>query len=628
MLKINAHIQPYTTLTECGDFYKIIELDKYFLLVIGDIGGHGSPRVYNIATKIKELIEINKEKNLKDLLALIHSLDNLKNNGMTIFMANIYKKLPIMSYCAIGNIKSFIYRDNNFMHLKSQSGILGYDIPKNIETNLIKLIKNDTLVISTDGVSIHDSQIEPLLKNKEDINLLPKKIISKYGKEEDDSLCFVIKFGRLKDKNFSTKFNEVSNIKNENKKIKKFTKYNLKDQYKKSFITKNSNKQINSLKLLDNNKLIIKNLQKKLLSFNINKLDSIINFTEKTKIRIKTFLTEALNYSNVDIYLDNNILQLYIEDIKSLENTLEFLFSNFYIFENNSCIINIGFNSHLNNKDINIKELKEMLELGLNDEDYYKFKQTQENQDKLAKQSKLASMGEMIGNIAHQWRQPLSIISTIATGIEVKKRFDTIDDIDLDKEMESIMKQVNYLSHTIDDFKNFIKGDKEFLPISIEQLLEGTIALIEASLKNNHIHLITDINHDIKIEGNKNELEQALINIINNSKDVLKESSKEDKYIFISAKKIDDDILEIKILDNGGGIDENIIGRIFEPYFTTKHQSVGTGLGLSMAEKILRERYNASLEANNENFTYKDKNYLGACFTITFPINSSIKATY
>jgi signal transduction histidine kinase len=626
VLKINAQIKPYTTPNECGDFYDFIELDKYFLLVIGDIGGHGSPRVYNIATKIRELIEKNKKESLKELLTLIHSQDYLKTNGMAIFLAQVYKELPIMSYCAIGNTKSFLYREKNFIHLKSQSGILGYDIPRTIKTNLIKLLKNDTLIISTDGVSLHDSQIEPLLRSVKDINILPKKIVANYGKKDDDSLCFIIKFENLKNKNFSAKFQEenlqINSLRGNKRAIKNFNKHSLDKTYKDAIIKEKKSSNIHNIKLLDNDNLIVENLQKKLLNFSIDKLDSIVNFGEKSKVKIKTFLTEALNYSSVDIYLDENLLQLYIHNIKPLAKTLDFLFNNFYIFKDNSCIIHIRFNGHLNSQNIDILVLKEMLELGLNDEDYRKLKQTQENLDKLAKQSKLASMGEMIGNIAHQWRQPLSVISTIATGIEVKKKFDTLDDTDLEKEMDSIMKQVNYLSHTIDDFKNFIKGDREFLPISIKQVLEDTISLVEASLKNNYITLITDISHDIKIEGNKNELEQALINIINNSKDVLKESSKEDKYIFISAKKIEDDNLEIKILDNGGGIDENIIGRIFEPYFTTKHQSVGTGLGLSMAEKILRERYNASIEANNEEFVYKKAKYKGACFTIIFPVNS------
>lgn len=615
MLKVNVKIKPYSQTNECGDFYELLELDNYYLLLVGDIGGHGSSRVYSIATNIKELIIEHKNQSLRSLLTLIHSQDYLKNNGMTIFLAQIYKGLPMLSYCAIGNTKSFIYRNRKFLHLNSQSGILGYDIPRTIKTNLLKLLKDDILVISTDGVSIHDSEIEPLIKETRDINLLPEKIIQNFGKKDDDSLSLVIKFTNIKNKAFSTLYN-----KQEEQAIIKTSSPKIIKREPKHLISRTNPvslniKQKNNLELLSNEYLIVENLQKKLLAFTVDKLDSIINFEQRDKVKIKTFLIEALEYSQIDIYLNNTNLQIYIHNIESLKGTLEFLFNNYYVFKNNTCIIQKNF-IKLNTKEIICKELKEMLALGLEEEDYKKFKESEENLKLLAKQSKLASMGEMMGNIAHQWRQPLSIISTIATGIEVRKQFDSLDETDIVEEMNAIMKQVNYLSQTIEDFKNFIKDDKQFLPISIKRVIDDTISLAQSSLKSSQITLITDTNEDIQINANKNELEQAFINIINNSKDALKD--KEDKYIWITSKKIDDNSLSLSFLDSGGGIKEDIIDKVFDPYFTTKHQSIGTGLGLSMVEKILRERYHSKLEVKNKDFDYKGKTYKGACFTIIF----------
>ena len=616
MLKVNVEIKPYSQTNECGDFYDLLELDNYHLLIVGDIGGHGSSRVYGIATKIKDLVREHKSQSLRSLLTLIHSQDYLKNNGMTIFLAQIYKELPMLSYCAIGNTKSFIYRNRKFLHLTSQSGILGYDIPRTIKTNLLKLLKDDILVISTDGVSIHDSEIEPLIKETRDINLLPEKIIQNFGKKDDDSLSLVVKFTNIRNKAFSTPYNKQEEQVIEKHSIPKM----IKKKEEKHLIPKNipkslNIKQKNSLALLGKEYLIVENLQKKLLAFTVDKLDSIINFEQRDKVKIKTFLIEALEYSEVDIYLNNTNLQLYIHNVESLKGTLEFLFNNYYIFKNNDCIIQKNF-INLNIKELSCEKLKEMLFLGLEEEDYKKFKENEENLRLLANQSKLASMGEMMGNIAHQWRQPLSIISTIATGIEVKQQFDSLEDTDIVEEMNSIMKQVNYLSHTIEDFKNFIKDDKQFSTISIKKVLEDTISLAQSSLKSNHITLIADISEDMQINANKNELEQAFINIINNSKDALKD--KEDKYIQISSKRIDDNSLSLNFIDSGGGIKEDIIDKVFDPYFTTKHQSIGTGLGLSMVEKILRERYHSNLEVKNKNFEYKDKTYTGACFTIVF----------
>jgi PAS domain S-box-containing protein len=239
----------------------------------------------------------------------------------------------------------------------------------------------------------------------------------------------------------------------------------------------------------------------------------------------------------------------------------------------------------------------------------------------MQEQTKLASMGEMIGNIAHQWRQPLNVMTTSASGLEIKAELEgAVSKDDIFTFASTITLQANYLSKTIDDFRNFIKSDNTYLRISIKKVVQDTLRLVDATISNNYIHLITNLEADINIMGNKNEITQALINIINNSKDILKEriENEDDRYIFISTKKLDDTRLELKILDSGGGIPNENIGRIFEPYFTTKHQSIGTGLGLSMVNQIIRERHKGDIEVYNEEYEYNGKKYIGACFSIIF----------
>ncbi|MDZ7817302.1 MAG: HAMP domain-containing sensor histidine kinase [Aliarcobacter sp.] len=132
------------------------------------------------------------------------------------------------------------------------------------------------------------------------------------------------------------------------------------------------------------------------------------------------------------------------------------------------------------------------------------------------------------------------------------------------------------------------------------------------------ITVISDLKDDISIDGYENELMQSFINIINNSKDAIKENVKNDeKLIFISTIKEHSSLI-ITIKDNGGGIPDNIIHRVFEPYFTTKDKSIGTGIGLSMTYKMLVERHNALIDVYNEEYIYNNKSYKGACFKITF----------
>ena len=236
----------------------------------------------------------------------------------------------------------------------------------------------------------------------------------------------------------------------------------------------------------------------------------------------------------------------------------------------------------------------------------------------IEEQSKLISMGEMIGNIAHQWRQPLSIISTASTGVLFQKEFGVLDDKILIDSMNSINKSAQYLSKTIDDFRNFIKNDKTEELTSITDALDFAINLTEASLKNNYINLIVNYEGDMTIHAIKNELVQCFINLLNNAKDALVTSTKEENRIIVITTKLIKDTLEIAIKDSAGGIADEIIDRIFEPYFTTKQQSLGTGLGLSIVNKILRDKYHARISVFNKKFECNNSTHYGACFKIIF----------
>ncbi len=242
-------------------------------------------------------------------------------------------------------------------------------------------------------------------------------------------------------------------------------------------------------------------------------------------------------------------------------------------------------------------------------------------QEKLIhQQSKMVSMGEMIGNIAHQWRQPLSVISTAATGMKMQKEFGVLEDEDFTKTCDKINQHAQYLSKTIDDFRNFIKGERVKSVFKLKDGINGFYSLIEGSIKSHNINLIIDIDDDIQIDGYQNELNQCFINIFNNAKDVLKEQNEENRLLFISGHK-ENDKLVIIFKDSGGGISNSIISKIFDPYFTTKHKSQGTGLGLNMTYKLITEGMNGTLNASTVSYTHNKQSYIGAEFIITLPIS-------
>ena len=250
------------------------------------------------------------------------------------------------------------------------------------------------------------------------------------------------------------------------------------------------------------------------------------------------------------------------------------------------------------------------------------IKSVEENRQKdlvLNEQSKLVSMGEMIGNIAHQWRQPLSVISTGITGMQIEKEYGLLTDEKFNKTCDVINNNAQYLSKTIDDFRNFVKGDRVKKRFNLKSDIESFLHLVEGSIKSSNINIILDLDENIIINGYENELTQCFINIFNNAKDVLLNQEETNRLVFISSMLADDTII-IKIKDNGGGVLPEAFSRVFEPYFTTKHQSQGTGLGLHMTYNLIVDGMGGTIDVYNREFKYNNHDEKGAEFIIKFSI--------
>ena len=243
----------------------------------------------------------------------------------------------------------------------------------------------------------------------------------------------------------------------------------------------------------------------------------------------------------------------------------------------------------------------------------------QEKDRILAQQQKMVAMGQMIENIAHQWRQPLSVISTSASGLKLKKQLNILEDEELIKSIDKIVDTAKYLSDTIDDFRYFFKPQKDKTKFSLAKNIEKSLSFLEATLKENSIKVEFDY-EDIDIIAYETELIQVFINIINNSKDAFIEKKIEDRVIFISIKKFPNRIL-IEIKDNAGGVEDDILDKVFEPYFTTKHQYNGTGIGLYMSNQIIKTHLNGDIFMKNCSFKYKNIEQKGVITTIILTKN-------
>jgi signal transduction histidine kinase len=224
-----------------------------------------------------------------------------------------------------------------------------------------------------------------------------------------------------------------------------------------------------------------------------------------------------------------------------------------------------------------------------------KEKKSQENF--LVHQNKLASMGEMISTIAHQWRQPLSEINGIVLEIDTDNRKNRLDTQRLSTHLNEIEEVTAYLSKTIYDFMNLFNHDKELNQFYISDVIRSNKRLALMS-SGNKISFSCHIDNDIEVFGYQSELVQSLLIVINNAVDACK-NIQQDSKIIISVKKIDFNRLLISIEDNGGGISVELLPNIFNPYFTTKHEFQGTGLGLYILKMIIEQSMYGTVEIVN-----------------------------
>jgi len=261
------------------------------------------------------------------------------------------------------------------------------------------------------------------------------------------------------------------------------------------------------------------------------------------------------------------------------------------------------YHKQVQQKTLELENLNKTLESRVHEE----IQKNRDQEQLLIQKSKFIALGEMISNIAHQWRQPLSQLSALLMTLKLKYNMDKLDKSAMEIKCVEAENIVEYMSHTIDDFRNFFMPNKDKKTFSIHTSIDDVLRIIGMSISNQEIAIEVNILHDEYIVGYKSEYEQVVLNLLSNAKDAIIASGKQGGKITISLES-DETTVRLIIQDNGGGIKIEPLEKIFEPYMSTKEQNEGTGIGLYMAKLIIEKSMRGKLEARNENG--------GAIFTI------------
>ena len=320
----------------------------------------------------------------------------------------------------------------------------------------------------------------------------------------------------------------------------------------------------------------------------------VIKFSIEEQRRVSTVL-ESLKNLFTWIFLFFIILSFFIVWFSHIDAIREKQKNRFFHeLEESNLQLNI-LSMDLKTKSDEVSELNSTLEERVQIE----LQKNRTKDAQLIHQSRLAQMGEMLSMIAHQWRQPLNAISAESSNLLLKSKLHKINDEIILEASQNISEYSQHLSETIDDFRDFFKPDKEKIQTSFHTIIDSVHKLIETTLEHKNIPLIKELESEETFESYPNELKQVVLNLIKNAEDALVESKIENPFIKIHTytKMHNCHILEVS--DNAGGIDEVILGKIFDPYFSTKSEKDGAGLGLYMSKMIIQEHCKGKIDAIN-----------------------------
>lgn len=559
-----------------------------------------------IKNKIKSKVEFAQDllvkKNKQDL---INSLNLKSNKGRYI----------IFDKNSIENEKlneEFIFKYEKLIKDKDE-GFIFFNSSNNSSLNEKEYIKISYIKIIDNTVLAYEANLDDFetITKKEVLNRLNLMQVNKNSNifTLDDKLN-ILQFSKKQDyksKNFTFLENSEEIL------------FDLKQYFAKSKIDLQKDKYKFLHKEIDNNTYkfyifsYVKNwdwiISIRTSILDINKKVALINkdleqkYEETIQNLILTYLLVLIFVSSISLYISYKVNALFIKyknKIQAQKNALR--------------NINATLELSLNEKTSQLEDLNEKLESKYTKE---VIKNRQEDQ-LIFNKSKMSSMVEIIGNIAHQWRQPLNTISTVSSVNSLKLDFSKLSKNDLKKDLDKIVDTTMYLSNTIEDFKNFFVQTKKIEKFDIVDVLEKNLSLINASMQNSYITIVKNYNK-VEVSSLKNELLQAVSNILSNARDALVLQEKDKRVLVIDIYK-DEKNAVILIKDSANGIKKDLKDKIFNVNFTTKAKELGSGIGLYLTRQIVQNHLNGEIEVSNEEFVIDEQIYYGACFKISIPL--------
>jgi signal transduction histidine kinase len=635
MFDAQSQVRQAFTHSSYNGFVDVHTSDHYQHFALGQISGSLNEANRSVAWQIKAVIAAESQQSIQEQLTQVCDLREAMAHSCDMFIGKIDQHLPMLYYAALGDITVVIIRKNKIISLESQSFSLSQTQLPHIHYHAIKLLPNDLIVVITQ--TLPEVMQTSMLAHNHDADM-QGQIASCISADQSLLLWRYPGMSNLPQRPHINDYLLVHQdvVPELTGHLQGQTQEWLKHRHDTSDRTaplprlSSSEQTINDCALPDSGALFYQFAGEAKGRGALTEICAYLAIPEHISRRLQLVIMETARaqQTSIPIYVTNQSLYVqfpkgltHVEALKSLlpaqylkRETVSAALCFVYPMSGN---IDVAAQVHI--------DMQQRLRLGLSATEYQQYVTEKAHDQRLLQQAKLAAMGEMVGSIAHQWRQPLN---ELAIRIQmVPYAFHKADDLEtyLTKFIEENLATIDFMSQTIDDFRNFFRTDKAVEPFAMSAVIGKTLELLNGLVEKHHIKIELDVS-DQTIEGVQSELQQVLMNLLHNSIDALNSHDVANKTIRVSWKHH-----ILKIHDNGGGIPSDELMRIFEPYFTTKAHGQGTGLGLYMSKLIIEQSFQRQLQITNDDFVVMDpvdsqniggsrayRAYKGACATIRF----------
>lgn len=605
MINLTFLHNPFTTERDSGDFIIQRKYPNGDLVLVGDIGGHGQRGFEDVKSAIDQVVSQQPAQlNLKTLVLELCALEELQTHGLVLFAGFFDDDLPVLHYIHVGDVKAHQIQFGDPVELPHQNGMLVLNPIPTLKEFSLKIRDSSRFIFSSDGVrTVAGTQKPPNWHGP--ATDLCKYMIDNLTDRSDDALAVVCDYRyspiRTPDRSAVVEASPepVIEKRQPNQKQADSSKGTRAPVVQQPVSETKAEHRIpaaildlpsDSDKLLSASEMLNARL-------GLRVLFRSLGFSNIEQNRWCVFYLEVREQvdRHFNLYLTNTHLITTIRGDRSIAETLAPLRSSSrFSFSEAEQLIQLEHRlpRAINDMDLARQDLIDLVKLGTDTQTLESIKEEQSRERVLAEQAKLASMGEMIGSIAHQWRQPLNELALQAQNLQLDFYEDLLNEERLGNYVADVLNIVKYMSNTIDDFRNFLKSDNTTEDASIRDIVDQVINLQQAQLESNEVevHLEGD---GLTVNCMPSEFKQVLMILVNNAKDALQGRD--------SARKLSVRIegTALSIIDNAGGMPSDVMARATEPYFTTKTSGKGTGLGLYIAKQIVEDKLDSEFTLDN-----------------------------